>query len=179
MRMFQISTPMLNYKHEKTEQIILGIDPGYADMGYGLISRSCGRDRCLAYGSLRTAAGAPTGERLQDIHDGLVKLITEFHPDQAAVERLFFSRNAKTAIPVAEARGVILLCLTQQGVSCIEFSPAEVKMAVCGHGRADKTEMQKMVQILLRLEQLPRPDDAADALALALALASTNVPIMV
>src|SRR3989339_1314776 len=164
---------------ESAEQIILGIDPGYADMGYGLISRFRGHDRCLAYGSLRTAASAPTGERLRDIHDGLVRLIEKFSPSKAAVERLFFSKNTKTAIPVAEARGVILLCLSQQGVPCVEFSPAEVKLAVCGHGRADKSEMQKMVQILLGLEQIPKPDDAADALALALALASTNVPIMV
>ncbi|MFH2063057.1 MAG: crossover junction endodeoxyribonuclease RuvC [bacterium] len=159
----------------QSEKVILGLDPGYADLGYGLVVRQGGRERCLAYGSLRTPKGMPAAQRLGSIYDGLTKLINDYRPAAVAVEKLFFSKNVTTAISVAEARGVILLCLDRLDVPYVEFNPAEVKMAVCGHGAAGKPEMQKMVRMLLGLRELPKPDDAADALALALALASTGI----
>ncbi len=156
--------------------ILLGIDPGFADMGYGIISLEGGKDRCLDYGSIRTPAGTSMAARLAFVYDRLADLIDRYHPDAAAIEKLFFSKNVKTALLVAEARGVIRVCLEKRGVRCQEFSPAEVKIAVCGHGGAKKDEVQKMVKILLGLEHIPEPDDAADALALALALAHTRIP---
>ncbi len=112
--------------------------------------------------------------RLAFVYDRLADLIDRYHPDAAAIEKLFFSKNVKTALLVAEARGVIRACLEKHGVPCTEFSPAEVKIAVCSHGAAAKTEVQKMVRLLLGLKELPQPDDAADALALAVALAHTR-----
>jgi crossover junction endodeoxyribonuclease RuvC len=154
--------------------IIIGIDPGIADAGYGVISSDGGRDKCLAYGSIRTAAGLPAAVRLKKLHDELRALIERYRPRQAAIEKLFFSKNVKTALQVAEARGVIRLCFEEAGLPCREFGPAEVKIAVSGHGGAAKQQMQKMVQVLLRLPTMPESDDAADALALALAMAHTN-----
>lgn len=157
-------------------EIFLGIDPGFADMGYGLVVRGGGRgEHCLTYGSIKTDAEDPPAMRLRKLQDQLELLIRSYQPTYAAVERLYFSKNVKTALGVAEARGVILSCLDRMEVPFREFNPAEVKMAVCGHGRAGKTEMQKMVQILLRLDSVPKPDDAADALALAIALANTRI----
>jgi crossover junction endodeoxyribonuclease RuvC len=161
---------------EGKREIFLGIDPGYADMGYGLVVRGAGRgERCLTYGSIRTEAGEAAAVRLRKLQDQLELLIRTYRPTSAAVERLFFSKNVKTAMGVAEARGVILSCLNRMDVPIREFNPADVKMAVCGHGRAGKMEMQKMVQMLLKLDTVPKPDDAADALALALTLANTRV----
>lgn len=155
--------------------IILGIDPGFADMGYGVVSVEDGGERCVAYGSLRTSPALALPERLGELYGKLAAVIEKFRPDEAAVERLFFSKNAKTAMQVAEARGVIMLCLVQAGVRCREFGPADVKIAVCGHGGAAKREVQKMAKMLLGLDAVPEPDDAADAVALALAAAHTKV----
>ncbi|MDD5251381.1 MAG: crossover junction endodeoxyribonuclease RuvC [Patescibacteria group bacterium] len=152
-------------------RILLGIDPGFADAGYGVIETDGFRDRCLAYGSLKTSAGQPHEIRLQKIYDDLSKLIENHRPAAAAIEKLYFSKNVKTAIAVAEARGVIRLCLIQHGVPCREFGPGEVKTAVSGYGLADKSQMQRMIKALLGLKETPKPDDAADALALAIALA--------
>lgn len=154
--------------------ILLGIDPGFADMGYGVIDAVHGKARVIAYGSLKTAAGEPITKRLAAIYDGLAALIETHKPAAVGIEKLFFSTNVKTAMLVAEARGVIRLCVEKQGLPCTEFSPADVKMAVCGHGAAAKPEVQKMVKMLLGLREIPKPDDAADALALALALSSTR-----
>lgn len=154
--------------------IILGIDPGFADMGYGIIQSVGGKDRCLAYGSLRTPAGEATEIRLASVHEGLSKLIDRYKPDAAAIEKLFFSKNVKTAMQVAEARGVIRVCLQLRGLPCTEFSPADVKMAVSGNGTATKEQVQKMVRMLLGLKEAPKPDDAADGLALAIALSSAK-----
>jgi crossover junction endodeoxyribonuclease RuvC len=161
---------------ERKGEIFLGIDPGYADMGYGLVMRGNGRgERCLTYGSIKTDKDLPAATRLRQLEDQLSLLIRTYQPTSAGVEKLFFSKNVKTAMRVAEARGVILSSLDRMEVPFIELSPAEVKMAVCGHGRAAKQEMQKMVQILLKLDSIPKPDDAADALALAIAVANTRV----
>ncbi len=155
-------------------EIIIGIDPGYADAGFGVISTDGDGDACLACGSIGTPAGQPTAKRLKHLYDRLAEVIAEHRPRRAAFEKLFFSKNVKTALQVAEARGVILLCFEDHGIPCREFSPAEVKIAVCGHGGADKKQMQQMVKTLLGLKTVPKPDDAADALALALALAHTK-----
>ncbi len=154
--------------------IILGIDPGFADMGYGIIQSVGGKDRCLAYGSLRTPAGEASEARLASVYEGLSKIIDKYKPDAAAIEKLFFSKNVKTAMSVAEARGVIRVCLQLRGIDCAEFSPADVKMAVSGNGAATKEQVQKMVRILLGLKEAPKPDDAADGLALAIALSSAK-----
>jgi len=161
------------------DEIFLGIDPGLADMGYGLVLRGHGRgEQCLTYGSIKTEIDDPPAVRLRKLQDQLELLIRTYRPTSAAVERLYFSKNVKTAMSVAEARGVILSCLSRLEVPIREFNPADVKMAVCGHGRATKLEVQKMVQILLNLDVVPRPDDAADALALAITLANTRVQTM-
>ncbi len=154
--------------------IILGIDPGFADMGYGIIQSVGGKDRCLAYGSLRTPAGESSEVRLASVYEGLSRLMDKYKPDAAAIEKLFFSKNVKTAMQVAEARGVIRVCLQQRGLPCTEFSPADVKMAVSGNGAATKEQVQKMVRMLLSLKEAPKPDDAADGLALAIALSSAK-----
>lgn len=155
--------------------IILGIDPGFADMGYGLVETTGGKDRCIAYGSVRTPAGVPIAERLSRLYTELEAIIAKHRPDRAGIEKLYFSTNAKTAMLVAEARGVIRLCLERNGLSCVEVGPGEVKMAVCGHGAAEKPQVQKMTRVLLGLAEIPKPDDAADALAVAIAVAHTAV----
>jgi len=157
-----------------TTRIILGLDPGFADLGYGVIEVGAGRDRCLTYGSIKTPAGMPMEERLCRVYADLAALIVKWHPEASAIERLFFSNNAKTAMNVAEARGVIRLCLAQHGLPCREFGPGEIKLAVTGNGAAAKPAMQKMVMVLLGLKEVPKPDDAADALAIALAAAHTR-----
>lgn len=158
--------------------IILGIDPGFADMGYGVIESIGNKDRCLAYGSVKTSPEQPMGERLLHIHAELSALLTRYRPEKVGFEKLFFSNNAKTAMQVAEARGVIRLCFEQHRVNVVEVSPAEVKIAVCGHGTAAKPEVQKMTKVLLGLNEIPKPDDAADALAIAITTAHTlKVPV--
>jgi len=148
-------------------------------MGYGLVLRGHGRgEQCLTYGSIKTDLEDPPAVRLRKLQDQLELLIKTYRPTCAAVERLYFSKNVKTAMSVAEARGVILSCLSRLEVPIHEFNPADVKIAVCGHGRASKLEVQKMVQMLLNLDTVPRPDDAADALALAITLANTRVQAM-
>ena len=155
--------------------IILGIDPGFADMGYGIIEIAGNKDRCIAYGSVKTPAGTPISERLSRLYDELSSLIEKHRPDRAGIEKLYFSNNAKTAMLVAEARGVIRLCLEKHGLGCMEVGPAEVKIAVCGHGAAEKPDVQKMTRVLLGLAEIPKPDDAADALAVAITVAHTRV----
>ncbi len=151
--------------------IYLGIDPGIADMGFGVVVVEAGKERCLEYGSLKTAAGTPVGERLRTIHDGLSAIIRKYRPTTVGLEKLYFQKNVKTAMNVAEARGVILLCLAQHGLKVMEFNPSDIKIAVCGYGLADKSQVQRMVVTLLGLKEIPKPDDAADALAVALTAA--------
>jgi len=149
-------------------KIILGIDPGIADTGYGVITEEKGKLTCLAYGSIKTAAGTDLISRLDTLHKQLDGLIKKHRPQLVAIEQLFFNKNVKTALIVGQARGVVLLTIKQNGLPTIDFTPAQVKRAVCAYGQADKRQVQKMVQMILKLKELPRPDDAADALAIAI-----------
>lgn len=155
------------------EQVYLGIDPGIADTGFGVISEYNGKLTCLAYGSIKTAAGRPLNERLVDLHLNLVKIIERFKPDLVGVEELFFCNNAKTALIVGQARGVVLLTTKLHHLPLLEFSPLQVKQAVSTYGKADKLQVQRMVKMLLNLKEIPKPDDAADALAVAICAASS------
>ncbi len=147
----------------------LGIDPGTAIVGYGLVrERNDGSLQSVAYGVIRTPAKTPLIDRLQTIHNDLHTIIDRYQPDRAAVEELFFARNVTTAITVAQGRGVILLTLAQAGLPVAEYKPNEVKQAISGYGGAQKSQMQEMTRMLLGLEDIPRPDDAADALAVAI-----------
>ncbi len=148
--------------------IILGIDPGLAIVGWGIIEYKNTRFRTLAYGAIRTPAGMRTEERLKSIFDGMNELIEKYHPDAMAVEELFFNTNVTTGIRVAEARGVILLAAERAGLAIQEYTPLQVKQAVVGYGRAEKKQVITMVTMLLGLPKPPSPDDTADALAIAI-----------
>jgi len=149
--------------------LVLGLDPGTATTGYGFIqSTADGRVTAVDYGVILTPAKTPLAERLQMLYDRLRALLDRYHPDGAAVEKLFFQKNVTTAMSVGQARGVLLLALAQAGLRVAEYTPNEIKEAVTGYGSAGKAQMQRMVQMLLALEAPPRPDDAADALAVAL-----------
>ncbi len=148
---------------------ILGLDPGTAITGYGVIDLQPGGEvQVVAYGVLRTPARQPMPVRLQRLYHALQELLVLHRPQAAAVEKLFFQRNVTTAMAVGQARGVALLALAQAGLPVAEYTPNEVKEAVTGYGSADKQQVQRMVQTLLHLAERPRPDDAADALAVAL-----------
>ena len=147
--------------------IVLGIDPGTAALGYGIVERSGGRLREVDHGCLVTSADLSMPERLLAIHSLVDELIGTHQPDLVAVERLFFSRNVQTAFAVGQARGVVLLAAAQHGAPVREATPSEVKVAVTGYGAADKAQVARMVQLVLGMSDLPRPDDAADALAIA------------
>ncbi len=156
--------------------IILGIDPGIADTGYGIISRDNRRNlRNLGYGSIKTKAGTEMTKRLHIINQELSRLIEEHKPELIAIEQLFFASNAKTAFVVGQARGVVMLTAKQHNVAITEFTPLEVKLAVSSYGKASKLQVQKMVKLLLNLKELPKPDDAADALAIAICAANTHI----
>jgi crossover junction endodeoxyribonuclease RuvC len=140
-----------------------------ARTGYGLVRQIRGGAVDLVeYGVIETEAGRPLGDRLLALEDGIERVLAAFHPESSAVERLFFEKNVSTAMSVGQARGVALLTLARHGLSITEYSPVEIKQAVAGYGAADKRQMQTMVQTLLRMDKLPRPDDAADALAVAI-----------
>ena len=156
--------------------VILGIDPGIADTGYGLIQvDKSGNLTCLDYGSIKTKAKMELADRLELINIELTKIIKKYKPQLIAVEQLFFCKNVKTALVVGQARGVILLTAKQNEVLITEFTPLQVKQAVAAYGQASKIQVQKMVKILLNLKELPRPDDAADALAIAICAANTKI----
>ncbi|RMG85619.1 MAG: crossover junction endodeoxyribonuclease RuvC [Chloroflexi bacterium] len=147
----------------------LGIDPGTATIGYGFVDElPDGSLQAVAYGVITTPSSSPMVERLMMIHEQLTELIARYEPERAAVEELFFARNVTTAITVAQGRGVILLTLAQAGLPVYEYKPNTIKQAVSGYGGAKKPQMQEMTRILLGLEKRPRPDDAADALAVAI-----------
>ena len=148
--------------------IILGIDPGTATTGYGVVEKKGQKFKMIDYGCILTPAKTPLPERLEDISNQLQKVIKKYSPDQVAVEELFFAANAKTAIAVGHARGVILLEAKKAGLSVFEYTPLEVKMALTGYGRADKNQIQHLVKALLSLKEIPKPDDAADGLAIAM-----------
>lgn len=153
---------------DKKEKIILGIDPGIADTGYGIIRVIGSKITCLEYGSIRTPAKTKIANRLETINKELDQIIKKYNPEVVAVEQLFFCNNAKTAIMVGQARGVVLLTCRQNKKPILEFTPLQVKQAVACYGGADKKQVQKMVQTLLSLKEIPKPDDAADALAVAI-----------
>ena len=153
------------YKGEA--RIILGIDPGLAIVGWGVIEYSGSRFKVLGYGSVETPAHTPTEERLLRINEGIAELINTYHPDVMAVEELFFNTNIPTGIRVAEARGVIIMRAHSLGVKLAEYTPLQVKQAVVGYGRAEKKQVISMVTRLLNLDAPPKPDDTADALAIA------------
>ncbi len=146
---------------------ILGIDPGLASTGYGIIDADGNRFAYVADGVIETAPGSPVGERLLRLQDALAAILREFRPGEAGIERLYFGRNATTAMPVAQARGVVLCELARAHVPCHEYPPATVKQAVVGRGRAEKGQVQEMIRLIFRLREAPATSHAADALAVA------------
>lgn len=148
--------------------IVLGIDPGTATTGYGLVREQDGQLALVDCGVISTQAGQALPLRLQAIYQGLAELVQRFRPGAAAVEELFFSRNARTALAVGHARGVALLALADAGLPIAEYKPMQVKQAIAGYGGADKQQVQEMVRLLLDLDRAPQPDDAADAVAIAI-----------
>jgi crossover junction endodeoxyribonuclease RuvC len=148
--------------------IVLGIDPGVANTGYGVVAQHHGRLVALDGGVISTPPGLDAARRLADIHAAVAKLIDDYKPDALAVEDLYFGANARSAFAVGQARGVVLLAAGQRGVPTSSYTPQQVKAAVCGSGRAAKDQVQRMVQVLLTLSDLPSPDHAADALAVAI-----------
>lgn len=156
--------------------IVLGIDPGTAMTGYGIVERTGSTLRAIDYGCIETTPAWTLPQRLMAIHEVITGLIDTHKPELVAVERLFFSKNVQTAFAVGQARGAVLLTAAQHGLPVFEYGPQEVKMAVTGYGRAQKAQVQKMVQVVLGMAVLPKPDDAADALAVAICLAHAHRP---
>lgn len=155
--------------------LALGIDPGTATTGFGLVRlEPDGSLVAVKYGVILTPKDASAPARLEMLYKELSDLLKEYHPDTAAVEKLFFSRNVTTAIAVGQARGVVMLCMQQAGVEPFEYTPNEIKQAVAGYGGAQKRQVQEMVRALLQLESIPKPDDAADALAIAITHLNTR-----
>ena len=153
--------------------IVLGIDPGLANTGYGVVRRAAGRLVALDGGVIETPAGVAPELRLAQVHAGIDALLCEHEPDFVALEELYFGQNVRTAFAVGQARGVVMLAAGQHGVPCTGYTPQQVKAAVCGSGRAQKDQVARMVKVLLSLESEPRPDHAADALAVALCHANS------
>lgn len=153
---------------------ILGIDPGVATVGFGVIDSEGGRQRMVRYGAITTPAGMPLAARLVQIGGDLEQLIRQFQPDEMSIEELFFSKNITTGIAVAHGRGVLLYTAEKMHLPVYEYTPMQIKQALTGYGRADKKQIQQVVTSLLRLKSVPRPDDAADALAIALCHAFTS-----
>ncbi len=160
--------------------IIIGIDPGTATTGYGIIRaknlkrKTRNNFKCLDYGVIKTSSTLAPAERLKIINNKLGKLITKHQPKVLAVENVFFFKNLKTAMPVSQAKGVILLTAAKKGIPVCEFSPLQIKMVVTGSGKAEKIQVQKKIKSLFRLKAIPKPDDAADALAIALTYVFTR-----
>lgn len=147
---------------------ILGIDPGYAIMGYGILDYNGNRFRTVDYGAIETEAHTPMPERLDLLYNGLKQIIRQYEPEEAAIEELFFNNNAKTAIMVGESRGIALLSCQRNGLKIFEYTPLQIKQSLVGYGRAEKKQVQTMVRVLLHLSEVPKPDDTADALAAAI-----------
>ena len=153
---------------------IIGIDPGYARAGWGIIQQEKNKLTPLAFGCLETKNQLPHAERLKKLQDELKKIIKKFQPDALAVEELFFFKNLKTALQVAESRGVILATAFDCSLPIYEFTPLQIKQAVTSYGRADKNQVQQMVKLILNMKDIIQPDDAADAMAVAITCAHTN-----
>ncbi|AVX21478.1 Holliday junction endonuclease RuvC [Carboxydocella sporoproducens DSM 16521] len=158
--------------------IILGVDPGTAITGYGVVEYLGNRFRPLAYSCIRTTPELDLPRRLLVIHQEITALIREFQPNQVAVEELFFNRNTTTALAVGQARGAVLLACAQAELPVFEYTPLQVKQAVVGYGRAEKQQVQAMVKAILNLPGVPKPDDVADALALAICHAHSNYSLL-
>ncbi len=155
--------------------IILGIDPGIADTGFGVIDvKKDGKLICLEYGSIKTSPKENLSTRIEKLFIDLNKIIRKYKPEVISVEELFFNKNVKTALIVGQARGVVLLAAKISKARLLEFTPLQVKQAVSAYGRADKGQIQRMVKMILNLDEIPRPDDAADALAVAICASNTK-----
>ena len=154
--------------------VIMGIDPGLADLGWGVVTNEKSLIKLVDFGVIKTKSTQKLTDRLQSIYREITKIIKNYQPNRIGIEQLFFGKNAKTAMVVGEARGVVLLALAQLGYEPIEFKPAEIKMTLTGYGNADKKQIQFMVKTMLKLKHIPKPDDAADALAVAITCAITN-----
>ena len=157
---------------------ILGIDPGVAIVGFGVVDHEKGQSKMVQYGAIHTQAGLPLATRLVQIESDLKQLIEHFQPDEISIEELFFSKNITTGIAVAHARGVILCTAEKLGIPIYEYTPMQVKQAVAGYGLAEKRQVMDMVKRLLKLKAVPKPDDAADALAIALCHARSNTSLL-
>jgi crossover junction endodeoxyribonuclease RuvC len=153
---------------------ILGIDPGIAIVGFGFIDKAGSRLVPVQYGCIQTEANTDPAVRLRDIYDALLQLIEKYKPDAVAIEKLFFNRNVTTALTVGQARGVIMLAAVQKGLSIAEYTPLQVKQAIVGYGKAEKHQVQEMVRMFLHLRAAPKPDDVADALAIAICHAHSS-----
>ena len=153
---------------------IIGIDPGYAIMGWGIVDYVGNKFTTVGYGAITTDAEMATEKRLSIIYDELREIIDKYSPDEASVEKLFFNTNTTTAITVAEARGIALLVCEQNNVALNEYTPLQIKMGLVGYGRAEKKQVQEMVKLILNLNEVPKPDDTADALAAAICHAHTG-----
>ena len=158
-----------------TSRRIIGVDPGLASSGWGIVDFCDQRFEYIAHGCIETKADSPRAERLFFIYSAFKETLAAYKPQEAAIEALFFSRNAKSAIPVAEARGVFLMALAEQGIAVREFTPNSIKLAVLGTGKAEKRQIQEMVRIILGLRGIPKPDHAADALGAAICCAHTSL----
>lgn len=171
------STPMPRSPKTKhfNHSVFLGIDPGLADTGFGIVEKKNGKLSMIDYGSIRTPADMANEQRLSVIHETLQKIITNYSPTLIGVEKLFFCKNITTAIAVGQARGVVLLTAYQAGLTLVEFTPLQIKSAVTGYGQATKQQMQQMVKTILKLKQIPQPDDAADALGIAICSAHSKL----
>ena len=155
--------------------IILGIDPGYGLVGYGILEKNGGDIRAVDFGCISTPKDKKLSERLEIISQCIHILIDKYKPDEMAIEKLFFNKNITTGIPVAQARGVIVLAAQERGIPIYQYTPQNIKMAITGMGNADKKQMQFMVKTILGLKEAPKPDDAADALAVAICHSQTNL----
>ena len=153
---------------------ILGIDPGYALMGYGVIEQNGNSFRVIDYGSISTEAGTPMPERLKFLYSSLMDIIADTEPEAAALEELFYNTNAKTVINVGQARGVAVLACVNSELTIDEYTPLQIKQALVGYGRAEKKQVQQMVKTILKLDAVPKPDDTADALAVAICHANSS-----
>jgi len=158
---------------EMNERLILGIDPGFGRMGYAVVAAAGSDLRLIVCDAIMTPMGLAYPHRLQQIYEQLSMIVTQYRPQEAAIEKLFFGKNATTAIGVAQARGVALLALAQSGLTIAEYTPNEIKLAVTGYGAARKEQVGAMVRSILHLTTIPRPDDAADAAAIAICQAHT------
>ena len=159
--------------------VIFGIDPGYAIVGCGIVRYERNNFSLMGYGAVTTNKDMPFNQRLTKIYDDITELLEKFKPDAVSIERLYFNTNQKTAIDVAQARGVIVLAVEKAGIPIFEYTPLQVKQSIVGYGRAEKQQVQEMTRMFLHLDKIPKPDDAADALALAICHGHASDSLMI